>query len=208
MKLITPLLFVVLSSFSSFAAKATLIVNGGFEANVVANNNWSYFSAAQVAGWEGSNIEIWRGLNGVKAPEGKQHIELNADGSNKGAWSIYQNFATEMGKTYDFSFMYRARANNNEAFLFSIGDIKTTVDNHTVSEWLKFSGSFTANSLLSSIRFTSLNNGTVGNFLDDVTVTAAAVQPQSLKVAEASTLSVLALGLVLLALRRRGAKAE
>lgn len=208
MNFITTVVLAVGVYLWSFAAQATLLVNGSFEANVVAKNNWNYFTAAQVAGWEGSNIEIWHGLNGVKAGEGKQHAELNADGNNQGAWSIYQNFATEMGKTYDFSFMYRARANNNEAFLFSIGDIKTTVDNHTVSEWLKFSGSFTANSLLSSIRFTSLNNGTMGNFLDDVQVIAAPVQPQSLAVAEAPTLSVLALGLVLLALRRRGTKAK
>lgn len=208
MNFITTVVLAVGLYLLSFAAQATLIVNGGFEANVVAKNNWNYFTALQVPGWEGSNIEIWHGLNGVTATEGKQHAELNADGSNNGAWSIYQNFATEMGKTYDFSFMYSARANNNEAFLFSIGNIKTTVDNHTVGQWLKFSGSFTADSLLSRVTFTSLNNGTMGNFLDDVKVTAAPVQPQSLKVAEASTLSVLALGLVLLALRRRGAKAE
>ncbi|MCT6698145.1 hypothetical protein [Rheinheimera sp. 4Y26] len=205
MNFLTTAVLVVGLSLWSVAAQATLIINGGFEANTVAKNNWKYFSATQVAGWEGSNIEIWHGLNGIKAAEGNQHAELNADGSNKGAWEIYQNFATEMGKTYDFSFMYRARANNKEAFLFSIGDIKTTVNNHSLGQWLKFSGSFTANSLLSTIRFTSLNSGTMGNFLDDVQVSAAPVQPQGVQVDEASTISVLALGLVLLALRRRRA---
>ena len=203
MNFLTTVVLAVGLSLWSVAAQATLIINGSFEANVVAKNNWRYFSATQVAGWEGSNIEIWHGLNGVTAGEGKQHAELNADGNNKGAWSIYQNFATEMGKTYDFSFLYRARTNHNEAFLFSIADIKTTVDNHKVGQWLKFSGSFTANSLLSSIRFTSLNNGTMGNLLDDVQVTAAPVQLQQVDVDEASTLPVLALGLLLLALRRR-----
>jgi len=184
------------------SAQASLIVNGGFEANPLKNNQWSYFSAEQVAGWQGSNIEIWHHLNGVLAPEGKQHAELNADGKNDGPWSIHQTFATTIGQLYDFSFYYRARANTKESFLFSIGNVEALVKQHSTSAWNKFSGSFVADSTSSTIRFTSLTSGTVGNFIDDVVVTQAASTPTA-AVSAAPTVAVLGLGLLVLALRRR-----
>lgn len=183
-------------------AHATLIVNGGFEANPVSYKNWSYFSAAQVPGWQGSNIEIWHHLNGVIAPEGKQHAELNAHGFNNGAWSIFQTFDTTKGQLYDFSFYYRARANTKEAFLFSIGNVEALVQQHSTSAWNKFNGSFVADGKSSTVRFTSLTSGTVGNFIDDVVVTQT---PSVLTAAvpAAPTLAVVGLGLLTLLFTRR-----
>lgn len=186
-------------------AHATLIVNGGFEANPLKNNQWTYLNSKDVLGWQGSNIEIWHHLNGVLAPEGNHHIELNADGKNNGQWSIFQTFATTKGQLYDFSFYYRARANISEAFEFNIGNVEALVKQHSTSAWNKFSGSFVADSTSSTIRFTSLTSGTVGNFIDDVVVTQGAA-PLKAQVPVSPTMAVLGLGLLALAFRRRQAK--
>jgi len=195
----------VTAAFMTSSAQATLIVNGGFEANPLKKNQWSYFASSQVAGWEGSNIEIWHHLNGVLAPEGNHHAELNADGKNNGAWSIFQTFATTKGQLYDFSFFYRARANTKEAFEFSIGNVEALIQQHSTSAWNKFSGSFVADSTSSTIRFTAVNGGTMGNFIDDVVVTQG-VNPVLADVPVAPTLAVFGLGLLGLALSRRQTK--
>lgn len=195
----------VTAAFMTSSAQATLIVNGGFEANPLNKNKWSYFASSQVAGWEGSNIEIWHHLNGVIAPEGNHHAELNADGKNNGAWSIFQTFATTKGQLYDFSFFYRARANTKEAFEFSIGNVEALIQQHSTSAWNKYSGSFVADSTSSTIRFTAVNGGTMGNFIDDVVVTQG-VNPVLADVPVAPTLAVFGLGLLGLALSRRQTK--
>lgn len=195
----------VTAAFMTSSAQATLIVNGGFEANPLKKNQWSYFASSQVAGWEGSNIEIWHHLNGVLAPEGNHHAELNADGKNNGAWSIFQTFATTKGQLYDFSFFYRARANTKEAFEFSIGNVEALIQQHSTSAWNKYSGSFVADSTSSTIRFTAVNGGTMGNFIDDVVVTQG-VNPVLADVPVAPTLAVFGLGLLGLALSRRQTK--
>lgn len=181
--------------------QASLIVNGGFEANVVPNKSWSYFSSAVVPGWQGSNLEIWRGLNGVLAPEGLQHAELNADGTNSGVWTIFQTFDTTVGQQYDFSFAYRARQSTQEAFTFRIGDVEALIKQHSTSVWQQYRGSFIASSTSSTIRFTSANVGTYGNFLDDVSVTTSAVARQA--VSSPASLALLGLGLLVLGMRRR-----
>ena len=193
---------------ASFSSQATLIINGDFEANAIKPGSWTSLSSNRVDGWQGSNIEIWNALNGVHAVSGNHFIELNANGANQGPWSIFQSFDTDIGQQYQLSFYYRARSNNNEQFELSLGDTSWLFDDHTTQGWAHYNNYFVAKTSSMILRFTSLNAGTMGNLLDDVKVVAAPVQPQSLKVAEASTLSVLALGLVLLALRRRGAKAE
>lgn len=194
------------ATFLTTSAQATLIVNGGFEANPLSNNRWSYFSANQVMGWQGSNIEIWHHLNGVMAPEGNQHAELNADGKNNGAWSIYQTFTTTIGQSYDFSFYYRARATTKESFEFSIGNFDALVQQYSTSAWRKFSGSFVADTTSSTIRFTSLTSGTVGNFIDDVMVVQAPLAFNA-EVPVGSTIALFALGLLGLMFQRRQRKA-
>nr|WP_324258313.1 hypothetical protein [Cellvibrio fontiphilus] len=188
-------------AFLAVSAQANLIVNGGFEDNNVATGSWSYFSSANVNGWEGSNLEIWDSMNGVVAPEGTQHAELNAHPYTGGVFSIYQSFATVVGQTYDVSFFYSARQSANEAFSFSVGTLATLLNDHTVGVWNQFTGSFVANSALTTISFTTANNSTVGNFLDGVVVTA------STKVNEASSLVLLAMGLLSLVMVRRNNRA-
>ncbi len=178
-------------------AKANLIVNGGFEDNNVAAGNWAYFSSASVNGWDGDNIEIWDSFGGVVAPEGTQHAELNAHPFDGSVFSIFQNFATVVGQTYDVSFFYSARVNANEQFSFSAGSLAAILNDHVVGSWKQYSGSFVASSTLSTITFTSYDAGTYGNFLDNVVVTAKA------SVVESSPLVMLLIGLAGLVLIRR-----
>lgn len=184
-------------SLLCLSAHANLIVNGGFEDNAVAAGNWAYFSSANVNGWKGDNIEIWNQYGGVVAPEGKQHAELNAHPFDGSVFSIYQNFATVVGQTYDVSFFYSARIDANEQFSFSAGSLSALLNDHVVGSWNQYTGSFVASSTLSTITFTTFDAGTLGNFLDDVVVTAKA------NVVESNPLVMLLIGLCGLILIRK-----
>jgi len=195
-KLISAVMGLVLAA----SASANLIVNGGFEDNAVASGGWNYFSSANVNGWEGSNIEIWNHLNGVVAPEGNQHAELNAHPYTGGVFSIYQSFATAIGQTYDVSFFYSARTSSNESFTFSVGSLTSLIDDHVVGTWNQYVNSFVANAASTTIRFTTTDNGTLGNFLDGISVVGV-------KVPESSSLALLLVGLLGMGAMRRKARA-
>lgn len=191
----------VMASLLSVGANANLIVNGGFEDNNVAAGSWGYFSSASVNGWDGDNIEIWDNYGGVVAPEGSQHAELNAHPFDGGVFSIFQNFATVSGQTYDVSFFYSARNNANEQFSFSVDTLNALLTDHVVGSWTQYVGSFVATSNLSTIAFTTLDAGTLGNFLDDVVVTA------KVNVDESGSLVMLLIGFFGLVLARRKIRA-
>ncbi|PUA29152.1 MAG: hypothetical protein B0W54_00640 [Cellvibrio sp. 79] len=178
-------------------AQANLIVNGGFEDNNVAAGNWAYFPSSSVNGWDGDNIEIWDSFGGVVAPEGTQHAELNAHPFDGTVFSIYQSFATVIGQTYDVSFFYSARENNNEQFSFSAGTLAVLLNDHVVGSWKQYTGSFVATATTSAITFTSYDNSTVGNFLDDVVVTTRT------HVDESGALVMMMIGLIGLFCSRR-----
>ena len=185
---------------ASFSSQASLIVNGDFEANPINPNSWTWMPSSQVPGWQGSNIEIWNSMNGVQAVTGNHFIELNAHGSNQGAWSIYQSFETLVGQSYELSFYYRARNGSNEQFEVTVADLSQTLNDHTNRDWSFFSSSFVATDTNTTLRFTSHNTGTIGNFLDGVSVVA---QQGVAAVPAPATMGVMALGLVLLGATRR-----
>ncbi len=195
-------LFLALAGTS---AQATVIANGNFEDNVIGNNSWRWFGADQVNGWDGSNLEIWRGYAGVEAYSGQQFIELNTHGNNSGNWSIFQTFNTVSGARYQLSFAYRARASSNETFSVSVADLNQTLTDHITGEWRLFTGYFTAGNTSSLLRFTSGNSGTVGNFIDDVQITELPAQISSNSVPTGPTGALLAIAAAALFWRRRQA---
>lgn len=167
-------------------AQANLIINGSFEANDVRNNSWAWFTSSQVDGWDGANIEIWDNMQRFSAFDGTQYAELNAH-SWRGTYWIEQSFATTAQQQYDVSFAYAARRSLSESFRLDIFNsdgvtlYSQIVDDHLVKHWTSFHTSFTANSDSSTVRFTSLNSGTHGNFLDNVTVTSAITEASAPK---------------------------
>lgn len=182
------------STLFGATAQANLITNGSFEDNDVNNGAWAWFTSDNVNGWEGDNIEIWDSYGGVEAAHGEQHAELNAHPGDDTTFSIYQTFATEIGKMYEVSFFYRARANDSEAFNLSVGSLFDLIDDQVTGQWSHYTGSFLAEATSTTLMFTTTGTGTVGNFLDGVEVAS---------VAEPGSLVLLALGLLGLVQVRR-----
>lgn len=187
---------------ASFSSQASLIINGDFEMNSVKAGSWRWFPSTQVDGWNGSNIEIWNAMNGIHAISGQHFIELNAHGSNQGNWSIFQTFATDIGQQYQLSFYYRARTNNNEQFSVSLAGLNWLFNDHTTNKWNYFSNYFTATNTSTTLGFKALNAGTLGNFLDGVQVSSAAM-PNSQAIPEPASIAAFGMGLLALVGVRR-----
>lgn len=219
MKLSTSLLkcsaLAAVCSMSFAVSAAPIITNGSFEDPNVQAGHWDYFSASEVDGWSGSNIEIWDHLQGEPAADGQQFAELNAHPNSGTPFLIYQDFATTIGMDYSFSFAYQARTDNAESFGVSIDSITPSIDgpvfgslasavvtDHKRNGWSRFNGVFTAETLWSRISFETItpSTGTYGNFIDDVKVEGVT------QVSEPGTLALLGLGLAGLGLSRRKAK--
>jgi len=203
----------MLAAFSAASFSAPLIINGGFEVTpgtaIGGGGGWKYYDSSQVPGWDGSNIELWTEL-GITSYEGQNHAELNSHGANDGAWSIFQEFDTIQGQTYDVFFAYGARVGSasasEEAFKVEVDGLNSTLMDHVlmdhvVGSWSTYSGSFIADGSSATLKFTSVNSvyRTYGNFIDDVSVTATPIP---------GSLTLLTLGLAGLGAVRRKAKAK
>lgn len=184
----------------SHNSNANLIVNGGFEENTISAGSWKFFSSDKVSGWEGDNIEIWNSHSGVKAPEGNQHIELNAHPFQNSIFSIFQDIQTNIGSLYELSFQYSARQNSNESFYVSISGNQILVDDHIKGSWKTFTNIFTATNTTTRIEFFSSNNSTYGNFIDNVKVTGISTVPES------NSALLLLLGMIALFAKRKSDK--
>ena len=193
----------------STSAHANLILNGSFENNDIRSNSWKAFTAGTVEGWSGTNMELWDNFQRLNAFDGSQYAELNANG-NGGQYSIFQIFSTEAGNTYDVSFAYAARRSGESFQLDILSDTNSVLysqvfDDHAIKSWSEFYGDFVAQTALTTIRFSTINTGTYGNFVDDIVVTAApsfTASVSSVSVSEPASLAIL-LPLSAFALMRR-----
>ena len=156
---------------SQFAFADNLITNGSFEQDVV-NSKWTLLNT--VTGWQndGARFEIQTSRLGIiNAQDGNQYIELDSTANH----SVYQNIATQSGKTYEVSFYYSPRVNGNEET--NKVDVKwdgVTVLNLNATQrgWQSFSITVEASSESSELRFTGTGkNDSYGRFIDNVSVT-------------------------------------
>ena len=191
--------FLVLPSFGLLlampvCATANLIENGSFETPDISkvigkrggtSSTWQYYDSSLVDGFSGSNIEIWNsGFLGVNAMHGNQFIELNSHPTSRNQpFSIFQEFDTTVGQSYDVSFYYEARTKRKEAFNVSFDSASSGAslldsnlnDHRRGGLWSLFTGMFTAKENKTRMSFTSITpkTRTLGNFIDNVRVTAA-----------------------------------
>ena len=197
----------------STSAHANLILNGSFENNDIRSNSWKAFAAGTVDGWSGTNMELWDNFQRLRAFDGSQYAELNANG-NGGRYSIFQTFSTEADSTYDVSFAYAARGKGDSFRLDILSDTDSILfsqvfDDHAIKTWSEFYGDFVAQSALTTIRFSTINKGTLGNFVDDIVVTAApsfSASVSSVSVSEPASLAILLPLSALVLMRHKRAK--
>jgi hypothetical protein len=201
------LLISILVIFCATPVNANLIVNGSFEHTATGSSlggggGWKYYSASDIDGWDGSNLELW-GTLGIASFLDNYHAELNAHGSNGGSWAISQTFNTIVGNTYDLFFAYSARMgsaiSSNEAFSISIAGLTEEINDHVVGVWSTYSNSFVADDTTATLTFTSVDQHrwTYGNFLDDIRVSEVS------EVSEPSAIALWVLGILGLGAIRR-----
>jgi choice-of-anchor C domain-containing protein len=192
-------------------AAANLIVNGGFEEPATGSFTTIPAGDPSLTGWtvvDGS-VDV---VNTAFYPafEGDQSLDL--DGSSAG--TIEQSFATAAGTTYTLTFAYANNPGGTVPASANVSVVGTATllsqdfthgsSTDTDMDYVIFSGSFTADSATTTLRFTSLNPaGSIGGIaLDAVSVTAGT--PAA--VPEPASLALLGAGAVGLAgyrLRRR-----
>jgi hypothetical protein len=205
---LAPYIIALLTLLVTTTVKAgiiNLIDNGSFENVGLSNPSGSYGSNAtwqlysSIPGWDATqNIEIWSNDFIVPAYHGNNVLELNAHPGNvNGVFSIFQDFATTIGQTYQLTFAgHRRSANAHESFSVSVGNLFDSIQNQTSGQWNEYSYQFTAVSTLSTLTFSSIDGGndTTGNVFDDIRVTTSVPEP--------STLAILALAIMGLVTRR------
>jgi hypothetical protein len=166
-----------LAAFSASNASADLIVNGGFEDPVIANNSFSYLPS--IPGWtlaSGPAIEIQNHVAGSPFA-GQQFVELDSSANS----SMYQDLTTVAGQTYRLSFVYSPRPGVAESSNgidvqwdgSDLGVIKQTGIGHPDTVWTLHSFDLLATSSTTRLQFTAVGTSdSLGGYLDAVSVNA------------------------------------
>ena len=171
--------------------QANLLVNAGFEAPTLPKDTYSIMDDSKVPGWNSTasdqKIEVWSTpFNGVSAFEGNQFAEIDANMQE----ALYQDVTgITAGARLTFGLAHRGRA-TVESIRFTITDlgidgIYGTADDATLfaktyadgtGAWGYYS-SATEAAIISKgdtvrVSYASLTPGSVGNFLDAVSLNA------------------------------------
>jgi len=164
----------------ALGSSANLIVNGSFEDPGYASDTHLYASDA-LTGWTivSGDMEI----TSWASADGDQNIELEGNSSNG---IIEQTFSAMIGTLYTYSFAYSDNPYYDIADTARVDFMDPSdavIETQTVTgpganstsdvRWQTATGSFTASSTLTTIRFTAMSiNGssTAGVCIDDVSV--------------------------------------
>lgn len=185
---------------------AESLINGGFEAPIVAGPCCVTSPPTAIPGWTPTpNVNVVAGTfsssAGNLAKEGNQYLDLVGEG---GQGSISQSFATIIGQVYNLNFWYSHNlfsGLNSASARLSAGSLSDSIT-HTGGtnanlNWVHYSNTFTANANTTTLSFVNTAGAAnEGVFLDAVSVVA---------VPEPSTWALLILGFGLVggAMRRR-----
>lgn len=167
-------------------AQQNHVVNGGFEASVVAPGSWVQLS--QIDGWRvvaGNGFEVRNEVAG-SAHEGSNFIELDTNGNTR----IEQVLQLVAGRSYELSFAYAARpgvaANTNGVRVYWNGQALTT-DAITGSGmgaqagvWHEYRFTLTASGLNDVLSFAAVGRSDgYGGSLDSVRLMSSVPEPTS-----------------------------
>ena len=228
MKLKTSLRIAALVGASLMAATTAqaveLIVNGGFEVNrPVAGGTINYSGAAGPTGWAhvgrtvtALDTAYTEGPTVFFAHTGNVSMDLTGPSNTGPTSGLAQTVATSTGQFYRLSF-WLGNAQSTAVQSYNLassltlqidGGMATTFSNADITSngnnWRQFSHDFAAAGALTTITFrnaTPLTDNQTG--LDDVSLTALAVQPAVVPEPTTWALMIGGFGLVGAALRRR-----
>ncbi len=155
-------------------------INPSFEIPVISDNSFSIFSDTLIAGWittdVNHNIEIWNTpFNSVISQDLDQHTELNANNPSK----LYQNVCfVPSDPQVTLSLYHRARQ-GTDTMRVLIDNVQSGANISTgTSAWVNYTRNYTPSVSQPTpiqIGFESVSTGsgnaTVGNFLDNITLT-------------------------------------
>jgi hypothetical protein len=159
-------------------AGPNLIVNGGFEDPTIGTG--SYYINPTIPGWTsdmGAGIEIQRWVAGTPY-EGQQFVELDSYNSS----NMFQDIATDSGKTYQLSFAYSPRpgvgAYSNNINIYWDGNLLDSLTGNGAgdTQWTVHSYAVEASGQLTRLEFRDMGiSDSLGGYLDDVQLTCNAV---------------------------------
>lgn len=187
------------------SATVNLVVNGSFEnAPGLGLNSWTVYAGSSLPGWtstSGAGIEVQSGVAG-QAADGHNLVELDSHNNS----NMWQDIATVVGATYEWSFEYSARPNQpskTTGISYYFGNnraVNLAQKGKSDTNWLEVNGTFVADSAFTRVYFEATgDNDSLGGYIDNVVVTG----PQVAAVPEPETYAMLGLGLLAVGIARR-----
>jgi hypothetical protein len=203
MKFVARLAVAVSAVVLPFAAQASLVVNGTFEANVLTSGSANYnVGSTGLTGWNvvgpsGRNVTLTK--NGYLG-QSTQQLDLSGTSDIAGS-GIEQTLSTQVGKKYTVSFdVYTGGTTYNGGVNFLVNGTSfgsNLQGNELGNTTKRYSFEFTATGA-STIKFLTHTNGLVSH-IDNVSVVASNPVP------EPASLAVLGLGALGFFRRRKSA---